>query len=39
MSNEEVATLSVQGLTAGYGGPPIIEQISLTARRLSLIHI
>ena len=32
MSNEVVA-LSIQGLTAGYGGPPIIEQVSLTARR------
>jgi ABC-type branched-subunit amino acid transport system ATPase component len=32
MSNE-VAALSIQGLTAGYGGPPIIEQVSLTARR------
>src|SRR5438128_3836846 len=31
MSNEEPA-LSVQGLTAGYGGPPIIDQVSLTAR-------
>jgi len=32
MSNEVVA-LSIQGLTAGYGGPPIIDQVSLTARR------
>src|SRR5260370_9839851 len=32
MSNE-VAALSIQGLTAGYGGTPIIEQVSLTARR------
>ncbi|GAC1556712.1 MAG: ABC transporter ATP-binding protein [Herpetosiphon sp.] len=32
MSNEVVA-LSIKGLTAGYGGPPIIEQVSLTARR------
>ena len=32
MSNEEV-TLSVQGLTAGYGGPPIIEQVSVKASR------
>ena len=39
MSNEEVATLSVQGLTAGYGGPPIIEQISLTARRGAITAI
>lgn len=34
MSNEnEVVALSIQGLTAGYGGPPIIEQVSLKARR------
>src|SRR5260370_20772929 len=39
MSNEEVATLSVQGLTAGYGGPPIIEQGSLTARRGAITAI
>lgn len=39
MSNEEVAALSVQGLTAGYGGPPIIEQISLTARRGAITAI
>ncbi len=39
MSNEEVATLSVQGLTAGYGGPPIIEQVSLTARRGAITAI
>jgi ABC-type branched-subunit amino acid transport system ATPase component len=32
MSNE-VPALSIQELTAGYGGPPIIEQVSLTARR------
>src|SRR6266849_2905688 len=39
MSNEEVATLSVQGLTAGYGGPPIIEQVSLTARHGTITAI
>ena len=39
MSNEEVATLSVQGLTAGYGGPPIIEQISLAAHRGAITAI
>lgn len=33
MSKEEVAALSVEGLTAGYGGPPIIEQVSISARR------
>jgi ABC-type cobalamin/Fe3+-siderophores transport system ATPase subunit len=38
MSNEAVA-LSIQGLTAGYGGPPIIEQISLTARRGAITAI
>jgi ABC-type branched-subunit amino acid transport system ATPase component len=32
MSNE-VAALNIQDLTAGYGGPPIIEQVSLKARR------
>ncbi len=39
MSNEEVPALSIQGLTAGYGGPPIIEQISLTARRGAITAI
>jgi len=39
MSNEEVAALSVQGLTAGYGGPPIIEQVSLAARRGAITAI
>ncbi len=38
MSKEEAA-LSVQGLTAGYGGPPIIEQVSLTARRGAITAI
>jgi ABC-type branched-subunit amino acid transport system ATPase component len=38
MSNEEV-TLSVQGLTAGYGGPPIIDKVSLTARRGTITAI
>lgn len=38
MSNEE-ATLSIQGLTAGYGGPPIIEQVSITARRGAITAI
>jgi ABC-type branched-subunit amino acid transport system ATPase component len=32
MSNEEPA-FRAQGLTAGYGGPPIIDQVSLAARR------
>lgn len=38
MSNEEV-TLSVQGLTAGYGGPPIIEQVSVKASRGAITAI
>jgi ABC-type branched-subunit amino acid transport system ATPase component len=38
MSNE-VATLDIRGLTAGYGGPPIIEQVSLTARRGAITAI
>jgi len=28
-----VAALVVQGLTAGYGGPPIVEDVSIEARR------
>jgi branched-chain amino acid transport system ATP-binding protein len=38
MSKEEAA-LSIQGLTAGYGGPPIIEQVSLSARRGAITAI
>ncbi len=38
MTNEVVA-LSIQGITAGYGGPPIIEQVSLTARRGAITAI
>src|SRR5712691_6416373 len=38
MSNEEAA-LNVQGLTAGYGGPPIIDQVSLAARRGAITAI
>src|SRR2546427_6865180 len=38
MSNQEAA-LSVQGLTAGYGGPPIIAQVTLTARRGAITAI
>ncbi len=38
MSQEEAA-LSVQGLTAGYGGPPIIEQVSVTAHRGAITAI
>ena len=39
MSSNEVPALSIQGLTAGYGGPPIIEQVSLTARRREITAI
>lgn len=39
MSNEEVAALSVEGLTAGYGGPPIIELVSISARRGAITAI
>ena len=39
MSKEEVAALSVEGLTAGYGGPPIIEQVSISARRGAITAI
>src|SRR5260221_7820886 len=38
MSNE-VAALSIQGLTAGYGGAPIIDQVPLTARRGAITAI
>lgn len=38
MRNDE-ATLRVQGLTAGYGGPPIIEQINLEAHRGAITAI
>ncbi len=38
MSNKEV-TLSVQGLTAGYGGPPIIEEVSVKASRGAITAI
>ena len=37
--SKEVVALSIQGLTAGYGGPPIIEQVSLTARRGAITAI
>lgn len=39
MSTQEVAALSVEGLTAGYGGPPIIEQVSISARRSAITAI
>jgi len=38
MSNEVVA-LNIEGLTAGYGGPPIIEAVSITARRGAITAI
>lgn len=38
MSKEEVA-FRVEGLTAGYGGPPIIEDVSITARRGAITAI
>ncbi len=38
MSNEEAA-LRVEGITAGYGGPPIIDQVSLKARRGTITAI
>src|SRR5579859_5015650 len=37
--SKEQAALSVQGLTAGYGGPPIIDQVSMTARRGAITAI
>src|ERR1700736_4222984 len=39
MSSNEVAALEIQGLTAGYGGPPIIERVNLTARRGAITAI
>src|SRR5579872_4857786 len=40
MSNEnEAAALSVQGLTAGYGGPPIIDGVKLEAHRGTITAI
>jgi len=39
MSKEDVAALSVEGLTAGYGGPPIIESVSISARRGAITAI
>src|SRR6202163_1968252 len=38
MSNEVVA-LNIQELTAGYGGPPIIDKVSLTAHRGAITAI
>jgi ABC-type branched-subunit amino acid transport system ATPase component len=33
------AALVVEGLTAGYGGPPVIEKVSVTARRGAITAI
>ena len=38
MSNEVIA-LNIEGLTVGYGGPPIIEQVSIKARRGAITAI
>src|SRR5258708_40161554 len=37
--SEQEAVLRVEGVTAGYGGPPIIEQVSVTARRGAITAI
>jgi ABC-type branched-subunit amino acid transport system ATPase component len=37
--SEQEAVLRVEGITAGYGGPPIIEQVSITARRGAITAI
>ncbi|MDT4998275.1 MAG: branched-chain amino acid transport system ATP-binding protein, partial [Mycobacterium sp.] len=34
-----VAALDVAGLTAGYGGPPIIEDVSIRAHRGAITAI
>jgi branched-chain amino acid transport system ATP-binding protein len=36
---DEPAALTVEGLTAGYGGPPIIENVSVKARRGAITAI
>jgi branched-chain amino acid transport system ATP-binding protein len=36
---DEPAALSVEGLTAGYGGPPVIENVSVKARRGAITAI
>ena len=38
MSKDDAA-LRIQGLTAGYGGPPIIDQVSIEARRGAITAI
>jgi ABC-type branched-subunit amino acid transport system ATPase component len=37
--SEQEAVLRVEGITAGYGGLPIIEQVSITARRGAITAI
>ena len=36
---DEPAALSVEGLTAGYGGPPVVENVSVKARRGAITAI
>jgi branched-chain amino acid transport system ATP-binding protein len=36
---DERAALTVEGLTAGYGGPPVIENVSVKARRGAITAI
>src|SRR6202521_3523443 len=38
-ASDEPAALSVEGLTAGYGGPPVIENVSVKARRGAITAI
>ena len=32
----DIAALEVSGLTAGYGGPPIVENVSVRARPIAM---
>ena len=36
---DEPAALAVEGLTAGYGGPPVVENVSVKARRGAITAI
>jgi len=36
---DEPAALNVEGLTAGYGGPPVVENVSVKARRGAITAI
>src|ERR1700686_2821043 len=38
-ASDEPAALSVEELTAGYGGPPVIENVSVKARRGAITAI